>query len=38
MLGIESWTTRSNAVLQHVRDDLTKLVPLAITAPENIAN
>ena len=38
MLGVDSWGTRSNAVLQHVRDDLTKLVPLALTAPELIQN
>ena len=38
LLGIDSWSPRTNAILQHVRDDLNKLVPLALTAPETIAN
>jgi uncharacterized protein (DUF1800 family) len=38
LLGIDSWSPKTNAILQHVRDDLTKLVPLALTAPETIAN
>ncbi|HEY5273193.1 MAG TPA: DUF1800 family protein [Acidimicrobiales bacterium] len=38
MLGIQNWTPRTNALLQHVRDDFTRLVPLALTAPENITN
>jgi uncharacterized protein (DUF1800 family) len=38
MLGIQNWTPRTNALLQHVRDDFTQLVPLALTAPETITN
>jgi uncharacterized protein (DUF1800 family) len=38
LLGIDSWSPKTNAILQHVRDDLDKLVPLALTAPESIAN
>jgi uncharacterized protein (DUF1800 family) len=38
MLGIQNWTPRTNALLQHVRDDFTQLVPLALTSPENITN
>jgi hypothetical protein len=38
LLGIDSWSPKTNAILQHVRDDLNKLVPLALTAPETIAN
>lgn len=38
LLSIDSWSTRTNAILQHVRDDINKLVPLALTAPENITN
>jgi uncharacterized protein (DUF1800 family) len=37
-LGIQNWTPRTNALLQHVRDDFTQLVPLALTSPENITN
>src|SRR5487761_2621139 len=38
LLGIDSWSPKTNAILQHVRDDMNKLVPLALTAPESIAN
>jgi len=38
MLGIDSWTPRTDALLQHVRDDFTQLVPLALVAPETITN
>jgi uncharacterized protein (DUF1800 family) len=38
MLGIQTWTPRTNALLQHVRDDFTQLVPLALTSPEIITN
>ena len=38
LLGIDSWSPKTNAILQHVRDDLNKLVPLALTAPETLAN
>ena len=38
MLGIQNWTPRTNALLQHVRDDFSQLVPLALTSPENITN
>jgi uncharacterized protein (DUF1800 family) len=38
LLSIDSWSPRTNAILQHVRDDLAKLVPLALTAPENVTN
>jgi uncharacterized protein (DUF1800 family) len=38
MLGIDAWTPRTNALLQHVRDDFTHLVPLALVAPETITN
>ena len=38
MLGIQNWTPRTNALLQHVRDDFTHLVPLALTSPEIITN
>jgi uncharacterized protein (DUF1800 family) len=38
MLGIQNWTPRTNALLQHVRDDFTQLVPLALTSPEIITN
>jgi uncharacterized protein (DUF1800 family) len=38
MLGVQTWTPRTNALLQHVRDDFTQLVPLALTSPEIITN
>jgi uncharacterized protein (DUF1800 family) len=38
MLGIQTWTPRTNALLRHVRDDFTQLVPLALTSPEIITN
>jgi uncharacterized protein (DUF1800 family) len=38
LLSIDSWSSQSNAVLQRTRDNVPKLVALALTAPETIAN
>lgn len=38
LLGVDSWTPRTLTVLNRVRDDVAKLIPLALTAPENVAN
>jgi uncharacterized protein (DUF1800 family) len=38
LLAIDSWSPQSRAVLQRTRDNVPKLVALALTAPETISN